>query len=231
MSPRSLSIFFPAYNDARSIGPLVATADRTARELTDDYEIIVVDDGSSDDTPAVLRALCQEYPLLRVVTHSVNRGYGGALRSGFRAAMKDAIFYTDGDGQYDPGQLRELWSALQGGADVAQGYKVERQDPLRRVVIGEIYKAAVKRLFALRVRDVDCDFRLIRRDVFEKVELCADSGAICVELVKKTQDAGFSFVEVPVQHYPRQHGTSWAFRPAQILHMLRELAVLWRDLG
>jgi glycosyltransferase involved in cell wall biosynthesis len=229
-APRSLSIFFPAYNDAPSIGRLVERADRAARRLADDYEIIVVDDGSSDDTQAVLEALAASLPRLRVIRHATNRGYGGALRSGFQAARHDAVFYTDGDGQYDPGELESLWQALGQGADFAQGFKRRRSDSLHRVAIGALYRSAVRVLFGLRVRDVDCDFRLIRREVLQRIALSARSGAICVELVRKAQDTGACFVEVPVHHYPRLHGRSHAFRPAQVAHMLRELWRLWREL-
>lgn len=226
---RSLSIFFPAYNDAESIASLVQSADRTAHLLTDDYEIIVIDDGSSDDTPRVLRRLTEEFPRLRVVTHGANQGYGGALRSGFLAANRELVFYTDGDGQYDPGELTELWRALSPDVDVAQGYKIARSDPLHRVVIGRIYARTVGFLFRLPIRDVDCDFRLIRKEVLGKLVLSASSGAICVELVSKAARAGGRFVEVPVHHYPRRHGRSFAFRPRQIVAMLQELTRLWRE--
>jgi glycosyltransferase involved in cell wall biosynthesis len=226
---RSLSIFFPAYNDASSIAALVQSADRAARRLTDDYEIIVIDDGSSDDTPGVLRQLTDEFPRLRVVTHAVNQGYGGALRSGFRAANRDVVFYTDGDGQYDPTELSELWRALSPDVDVAQGYKIARSDPVHRIVIGRLYARTVGFLFGLPIRDVDCDFRLIRREILAELDLKAHSGAICVELVSKAARAGGRFVEVPVHHYPRKHGRSFAFRPLPILVMLKELARLWRE--
>jgi glycosyltransferase involved in cell wall biosynthesis len=229
--PQSLSIFFPAYNDAPSIARLVRTADRTARELTDDYEIIVIDDGSTDQTAQVLRGLGDEIGRLRVVTHSVNQGYGSALRSGFRAANREAVFYTDGDGQYDPAELSELWRALSLGVDIAQGYKIARSDPLHRILIGRLYAVLTRAVFRLPVRDVDCDFRLIRRRVLDELTLHAESGAICVELVKKTHGAGARFVEVPVHHYPRQHGRSHAFRPAQMLAMLIELVRLWREVS
>jgi glycosyltransferase involved in cell wall biosynthesis len=230
-APKSLSIFFPAYNDARSIAALVAQADRAARRLTEDYEIIVVNDGSSDDTAAVLEGLKTEFARLRVVDHAVNRGYGGALRSGFATATKEAIFYTDGDGQYDPAEMESLWQAVAGGADFAQGYKIARHDPSYRIVVGRLYRTTVRTLFKLRVRDVDCDFRLMRREVLDRIGLRTDSGAICVELVKRAQEAGFRFAELPVHHYPRQHGRSEFFRVRPIARLLIDLARLFRELG
>jgi glycosyltransferase involved in cell wall biosynthesis len=228
MARPSISAFFPAYNDAGSIGDLVRTVDVVLREVTDDYEIIVVNDGSRDATGEVLAGLQAEIPQLRVVTHEVNSGYGGALQSGFRAATKELVFYTDGDGQYDPTELAVLARALESsGADVAQGYKMARRDPMHRVVIGRMYHRVVRAAFGLCVRDVDCDFRLIRRSALDGIELESKSGAICVELVRKVQDGGARFVEVPVHHYPRMHGQSAAFRPRQVAAMLRDLGRLW----
>jgi glycosyltransferase involved in cell wall biosynthesis len=220
----SISAFFPAYNDAPTIAGLVHKTAGILASLTDDWEILVIDDGSTDDTAAVLAGISQ--PRLRVIRHAQNRGYGGALRSGFEHAAKELVFYTDGDGQYDPGELLLLWAAL-GDADIAQGYKIARQDPLHRVAIGRAYHHAVALAFGLGVRDVDCDFRLIRRRVLDAITLSTDSGALCVELVRKAQDAGFRFVEVPVHHWPRMHGSSQAFRPRAVAGMVAELCRLW----
>ena len=191
-APLGLSIFFPAYNDAGTIASMVVAAELTARELTDDYEVIVVNDASRDWTPQVLEELSRVYPRLRVVTHEQNGGYGAALRSGFRAATKPLVFYTDGDAQYDPRELALLWRRMmdEPELDVVNGYKISRSDPFHRVVIGRIYHHTVRLLFGLRLRDVDCDFRLMRRAIFERVTLTKDSGVICLEMMKKVQDAG-----------------------------------------
>jgi glycosyltransferase involved in cell wall biosynthesis len=225
----SLSVVFPAYNDAETIAGLVAAAAAVAAELTDDWEIIVVNDGSRDRTQAVLDELRARQPRLRVVQHARNRGYGGALRSGFAAAGKDLIFYTDGDAQYDPRELSNLWPLLTDGVDLVQGYKLQRRDPWHRVVAGHLYRRLVRTAFRLRVRDVDCDFRLMRRAVLQAVQLRRDSGAVCVELIKKAQLAGFPIVEVPVHHYPRPHGRSQFFRLPHIARTLADLADLWRE--
>src|SRR4051812_45448080 len=164
----SISAFFPAYNDAGTIASLVVVIDLTLRELTDDYEVIVVNDGSPDHVGEILADLQPRYPRLRVVTHPKNRGYGGALRSGFAAATKELVFYTDGDAQYEPREIRALLAALRDDVDVVQGWKIERHDPLHRIIIGRVYHWTVKHAFGLRVRDVDCDFRLIRRRVLER---------------------------------------------------------------
>jgi glycosyltransferase involved in cell wall biosynthesis len=223
----SISVFFPCYNDANTIGGLVRRADEVLRTLTDDYEVIVVNDGSADDSAAVLAALAPEAPRLRVVTHPKNRGYGGALRSGFQHASKDLVFYTDGDGQYDVGELPLLLMLLTDDTHVANGMKMARQDPPHRVFFGNFHKFVTRWMFWLPISDVDCDFRLIRRSVIEAITLESNSGSICVELVKKAQRAGAQFREVSVHHYSRQHGQSEFFRPRRILRTYADLARMW----
>jgi len=220
----SVTAFFPCYNDANTIPGLVRTVEASLRQLTDDYEIIVVNDGSSDDSAEVLRQLQAEIAALRVVEHEKNRGYGGALQSGFRSATKDYVFYTDGDGQYDPAEILLLAAAMRPGVDVVNGYKISRQDHWYRHVVGGAYQRLARLLFSLPIRDVDCDFRLLRRDVFERVQLESADGAICIELVRKLRDSGHVLVEVPVHHYARAYGTSQFFKPARIARALRAMA-------
>jgi glycosyltransferase involved in cell wall biosynthesis len=226
----SLSIFFPAYNDAGTIASLVVVAHMTARGLTDDYEIIVVDDGSPDHTGELLDELARQFSWLKVVHHERNRGYGGALRTGFETASKDLVFYTDGDAQYDPREMASLWEAFGPDVDFVNGYKIGRSDPIHRIVIGRVYHWFVRTAFRLRLRDVDCDFRLMRRDVFEKVALTRSSGVICVELMKKVQDHGFRIAQVPVHHYHRSYGKSQFFNFPRVGRTLMDLARLWVDL-
>jgi glycosyltransferase involved in cell wall biosynthesis len=226
----SLSIFFPAYNDAGTIASLVVVAHMTARQLTDDYEIIVVDDGSPDHTGALLDELALSFPWLRVVHHERNSGYGGALRSGFAAASKELVFYTDGDAQYDPREMARLVEAFGPQVDFVNGYKISRNDPLHRVIIGRVYHWFVRTAFSLRLRDVDCDFRLMRRSVFEKVSLTRSSGVICVELMKKVQDHGFRVAEVPVHHFHRSYGKSQFFNFRRVTRTLVDLTRLWYEL-
>jgi glycosyltransferase involved in cell wall biosynthesis len=226
-SPLSLSVFFPAYNDAGTIASLVITALQSASKLTPHYEIIVVNDGSSDSTAQILDELARVYPQLKIVTHPVNRGYGGALRSGFSNASKDVIFYTDGDAQYDPSEIELLWPKMTPDVDLVNGYKISRSDPWHRIVIGRIYHHTVKLMFGLRVRDVDCDFRLLRRSIFERVRLEKNSGVICLEMMKKIQDAGFRIVEAPVHHYHRAHGQSQFFNFRRVVRTGIDVLKLW----
>lgn len=226
----SLSVFFPCYNDAGSIGLLVKDAYQILPRLTQDFEIIVVDDGSRDESRKILRSLALELKSLKLVFHKVNTGYGGALKSGFKKASKQFVFYTDGDGQYDVSEITKLYEKLRPGVDIVQGYKLKRFDPLYRLIIGRVYHYVSKLSFGLKVRDVDCDFRLISKYALDKISLQYDSGVICVELVKKLQDLGFQFVEVGIHHYPRMHGHSQFFNYRRILKTLIELAILWFNL-
>ncbi|MFI5182070.1 MAG: glycosyltransferase family 2 protein [Thermoanaerobaculia bacterium] len=232
-APRSesLTIFFPCYNDAGTIGSLVAGAHLVGKESGREFEIVVVDDGSSDASAEILEELKTLYPELRVVYHGANRGYGGAIRSGFSAATKDLVFYTDGDGQYDVLELKKLLPVLQDGVDVVNGYKIARSDPWHRIVVGKIYVVLMRLLFQFRIRDVDCDFRLIRRPALETIVLKHSSGVICLELVKKLERAGYRFVDFPVHHYHRVHGRSQFFNFPRLLVTAVNILRLWWELN
>jgi glycosyltransferase involved in cell wall biosynthesis len=229
-TPAGLSIFFPAYNDSGTIASMVIRAVQVASTLTPDYEVIVVDDGSLDATGEIADELARTYPHVLVVHHRTNRGYGGALQTGFRASTKELVFYTDGDAQYDPAELAVLWAHLTAAADLVNGYKIDRADPLHRIVIGRLYHHIVSLLFGLRMRDVDCDFRLMRRTIFDRIELEKTSGVICLEMMKKVQDAGFRIVEVPVHHYHRTFGRSQFFNVRRVFRTGVDVLRLWLTL-
>lgn len=223
-----LSVFFPAYNDAPSLPGLLAKTFRTLRKHVADYEVIVVNDGSADDTGRVLKQLQQEYgSRLRVVTHEQNRGYGGALRSGFEAATKEYIFYTDGDGQYDVSELPKLLKEVGPDVGLVNGYKVKRHDPWHRIWIGATYNQFAKLLFRVHLRDIDCDYRLVRKATLDRIKLTSTSGTVCVELVKKIEQTGTRVVEVPVSHLPRLFGSSQFFRVQSLLITLSQLLDLY----
>lgn len=227
---RSLTILFPCYNDAGTIGSLIAAADVVASEYASDYEIVVVDDGSEDSSRELLRDMASKFPALRLIFHEGNKGYGAALRSGFRAATKELLFYTDGDGQYDVFELRNLLPIMQEGIDVVNGYKIARNDPFHRVVIGIFYLRIMRLLFNFKVRDVDCDFRLLRRRVFDWIHLEHSSGVICLELVKKLELAGYRFAEYPVHHYHRTYGHSQFFNFRRLASTAVNIARVWWEL-
>ena len=224
----SLSVFFPAYNDAPSLPGLLQKTFATLQQNVADYEVIVVNDGSQDKTAQVLEELSRRYaPHLRVVTHPQNRGYGGALRSGFAAARKEFVFYTDGDGQYDVTELPLLLARMTPETCLVNGYKLERHDPAHRVWIGSAYNFCARLLFLIRLRDIDCDYRLIRRALLDKIQLTSTSGTICVELVRKLELSGWRVAEVGVHHYARLYGSSQFFRIRSLAVTLIQLLRLW----
>jgi len=207
----SISIFFPAFNDEQTIGELVRDALAILPTFTDDYEVLVINDGSTDGTASLLDNLSKQDAHVRPIHHEANRGYGGALQSGFANATKEFVFYTDGDGQYDVRELARLLPLMKPGVDVVNGYKSKRADSLHRVIIGKIYNRTARLLFRLPIRDVDCDFRLIRRESLIHIGEISTSGAACLEMIRKLNSNGAVFAEVEVSHYPRLHGHSQFF--------------------
>ncbi|MGB8506901.1 MAG: glycosyltransferase family 2 protein [Pyrinomonadaceae bacterium] len=222
-----ISVFFPAYNDAGTITSLVSDALAVLPGLAERYEVIVVNDGSTDETGTLLDEYARTEPRLRVIHHERNRGYGGALRTGFASATQDLIFYTDGDGQYDVRELAALRPLLSDDVDIVNGYKIKRADAVSRKVIGGIYNRLARLLFRLPISDVDCDFRLMRRRAVRHVELVSSSGVICVELVRKLHAAGCVFVETPVHHYPRRSGRSQFFTLRRVSRTAFDFFILW----
>jgi glycosyltransferase involved in cell wall biosynthesis len=228
----SISIFFPCYNDSGAISSMVIKSFLILNKLgIQDREVIVIDDKSTDSSVEILENLQKQYPELKIIKHEENKGYGGALRSGFTAAKKEFVFYTDGDAQYNVNELEKLYKKLiEKDVDIVNGYKIQRHDPWHRIVIGKLYNQVVKLMFGIKIKDVDCDFRLMKRSVFNKIQLTQDSGCICVELVKKIQSAGFKFAEVPVHHYFRTHGKSQFFNFKRVFAVGIGLLKLWFEL-
>lgn len=225
-----VSIFFPCYNDSKSIAKLVENTIKTISKYTSKYEIIIIDDASEDSSRKVLENLSKKYSRLRLIFHETNQGYGGALRAGFKAAKYDLVFYTDGDGQYNVSELAILLQLMSEDIDFVNGIKLARHDPSYRIVIGNIYSFFTRWLFWIPIYDIDCDFRLIRKSILNKVKLKSNSGAICIELVKKSQLAGAKFRQVSVHHLERKFGVSQFFRIEKILFTFKEILFLWMEL-
>lgn len=223
----SISVFFPCYNDSKTISNLVLNAITILKKITKDFEVIVIDDASSDSSRKILTKLAKKNPKLKLIFHEKNSGYGGALRSGFKAATKDLIFYTDGDGQYDVKELPLLLNLMTPDVDFINGIKMSRHDPTYRIILGNFYSLLARWMFWLPIFDVDCDFRLVRRALVEKLHLTSNSGSICVELVKQSQLQGAKFRQVSVHHFERKYGNSQFFRADRLIFTLWELINLW----
>ncbi|MBI3008789.1 MAG: glycosyltransferase family 2 protein, partial [Candidatus Omnitrophica bacterium] len=222
MIKESITVFFPLYNDEATVEKLVNDTLSLLKSITNDYELILVNDGSIDNTGAICSRLANKNAKIRVIQHEKNKGYGAALKAGFTNATKELVFYTDGDGQYDVKELAGLLPYIH-EVDVVTGYKIKRSDPVYRKVLGKIYHWTAKFLFSLRVKDIDCDFRLLRRSIFNNITLESDSGVICVEMMKKIQNAGYKIKEVSVHHYPRTSGRSQFFRVKNIFRVMTGL--------
>lgn len=227
MHPIALTIFFPAYNDAESIPGLVDRAAEVAQQHKISFEILVVNDGSPDNVSEVVEAMQQTRPYLRLITHTVNQGYGGALRSGFANAKGELIFYTDGDAQYDVRDLAKLLPLMTDQIDVVNGYKVKRADGLHRLIIGAAYNLLARIFFRIPISDVDCDFRLMRTSAIRKISLKSKSGVICSEMIYKLARSGARFTEVAVTHLPREFGTSQFFTIKRVGKTLIDFFSLW----
>lgn len=229
MAPKkhSISVFFPCYNDSKSIGKLVSNAYKVLPSLTTNYEVIVVDDCSTDKSRDVLINLSAKHNNLKLIFHKKNKGYGGAIKSGFQAASKDLIFYTDGDGQYDVKELPILHMLLTPDADFINGIKLRRGDAWYRVFFGNLHQFINRWAFWLPIIDVDCDFRLIRKNIIKKIRLKRNSGSICIELVKKAERVGAVFHQVTIHHYDRKHGSSEFFKPTKIIDTYIDIIILW----
>ena len=227
----SLTLFFPCYNDRLAIGEVIRSADQAGREAAEDFEILVIDDGSTDGSRELLRELEKENPRLRAIFHERNQGYGAALQSGFSNASKDWVFYTDGDGQYDVLEMSRFLPRAAGGAKAVNGYKIRRQDSWFRKTLGLAYLNFTRLLFRYRVRDVNCDFRLIQRACLQGVHLHSKSGAAGLELVTKLERSGVTFINEPVTHYPRRHGKSQFIALRPLTQTFFDVCRLWKELN
>jgi glycosyltransferase involved in cell wall biosynthesis len=218
----SLSIFFPAFNEEGIIERTVRNAVDAAQRDAPDFEVIVVDDGSADKTAQIVESLAAADPRVRLVRHDVNRGYGAALRTGFASATKDLVFFSDADGQFD---LCELPATLElaRNAPVVAGYRIKRSDPWHRLFIAKTYRLIIWMVFGLRIRDIDCAWKLLRRETLRGVDLESNGAFISSELLIKLQRNGVPVKEIGVHHYPRTTGVSKGATPKVILRTIRDI--------
>jgi glycosyltransferase involved in cell wall biosynthesis len=218
----SLSIFFPCYNEEANVERVVRAALAEAQHFTEQFEIIVVNDGSKDRTEEIAQRLAAESPHVRVVTNQPNLGYGGAVARGLREAKHDWIFFTDGDGQFDLGEIGKL-VALLDWCDFAVGYRIRRADSFIRKSNAFWWGVLVRMLFGLKVRDIDCAFKLLPKSLIDKIELRSQGALISTELLARAKNQGLRIAEVGVNHYPRTAGTQTGANPKVILRAFAEL--------
>ena len=218
----SISIVLPAFNEEANIEKVMIAATEVAGRLCRDHEILVVNDGSTDATAALVEAASQADPRIKLITHERNLGYGEALRTGFRAATMELVFFTDADSQFDLNEL-EAFLPFSAHVDVVAGYRLNRQDaPVRRVAAWG-WNHLVRVVFYVPVRDIDCAFKLFRRDVFDEIDLESVGAMVNTELMVKIGRSGRSIIELGVRHYPRVAGSARGAHPAVVARALVEL--------
>jgi glycosyltransferase involved in cell wall biosynthesis len=228
MRRQSVSLVIPMFNEELNIEHAVVTARHALMAHASDYEIIIVDDASTDSSAAIVARLAHDDPKLRVIRHEHNRKLGGSLKSGFAQARKDLVFYMDADLPFDPevlGQaMRAMWIT---GADVIAGYRLDRTvEGLRRTIYSYVYNALIGVLFGWPHRDINFSFKLMKREVLETIQLESEGSLIDAELIVKARNHGFSIQQIGLDYFPRVRGTSHLSSPAVILKILRELITL-----
>ena len=227
--PSSITYFFPAYNEEGNLTPMVERALEVLPTFATEFDIVIVDDGSRDGTEAEGRSLAARHAQVTYHRHPTNRGYGEALRSGLRALQGDVAFFTDGDQQFDLGELGQAWPLL-AGADVVAGYRIKRADPAHRLFIAWTYNRLIRIMFGLRMHDVDCAFKLIRRAVVESVDPTSGGAFFSAEFLLRAHHQGFRVVEVGVHHYPRTLGKSKGATLGVILRTMKDMGALRHSL-
>jgi glycosyltransferase involved in cell wall biosynthesis len=231
----SISITMPAYNEEENIQAMVEDVVATMSTIDLNYEVIVVDDGSRDRTAQVVSSLAQDYPQVRLVKHEKNQGYGAAVFTGLTSATKDVVFFTDSDRQFDLAEITKLLEKI-GPADLVVGYRAPRRDPFMRKLNGWGWSWLVTVLFGYTARDIDCAFKLMKRDVIEQLknEVCSRGATFSAEFLVRARRANFDIIEVPITgHRPRVAGSPTGAKPAVILRAFKELIrfriTLWQD--
>ena len=232
---QSITVTMPAYNEAENIKAMVEDVIQLMDTLTDDYEVIVVDDGSRDSTGQVVSSLEELYPQVRLVQHEINQGYGAAVFSGLTSASKELVFFTDSDRQFDLREIKELLAHID-KADLVVGHRAPRRDPFMRKLNGWGWSSLVTLLFGYTTRDIDCAFKLMRRSVIERLkdEVKSRGATFSAEFLVRAKRAGFRIREVPIHgHRPRVAGSQTGARLDVILRAFKELLLfriaLWRE--
>ncbi len=229
LPPRSLTVFFPCYNEEANVERTTLAALKTCRRLGIDFEILIVNDGSGDRTGEIADRLAAEHPEVRAVHNRPNRGYGGALQRGFREATGDWIFYTDGDGQFDFEEIDKLFPLME-RFDIVSAYRLNRQDSLVRKINAFCWTTLVRAVFRLRLRDIDCAFKIYPRSFIEEIEMKSQGALIDTEMLARARRLGYTIGQIGVHHYPRVAGSQTGANLRVILRAFKELFRLRRDI-
>jgi glycosyltransferase involved in cell wall biosynthesis len=227
-----ISLFFPAYNEAENVGGTIEKSVAVLEPLGCEYEIIIVDDGSRDRTAAVVREYSAANPRVILERHEKNRGYGGALQTGFLKCRYGLIFFSDCDLQFDLSELNSFIDTMKRDPeiDAAIGYRIRRADPFIRKINAFGWKLWARLLFGLKTKDIDCAFKLFKREAIENIQIESTGALISVEILAKLKKAGCKIVESGVHHYPRTAGTQTGAKPGVILKAFWESFKLYRKI-
>jgi dolichol-phosphate mannosyltransferase len=237
---KSISVFFPAYNEEENIKDAVLSVDKFLKKHFKKYEIIVVDDGSRDNTAKIVRDIARKSLHVRLVQHKRNQGYGAALRTGFKSAKNELIFYTDADNQFKISDFEKVLPLIY-KYDIVSGFRIKRQDPLVRIITSNVYNLIINVLFNPKIRDIDASFKLYKKSVIDNLKLKSNTGLIDAEVFIKARKKGFTIGQIGVKHYPRLHGKTIyevggrnkiiAFvRPKVVVDIFSEINKLWPEL-
>jgi len=228
-SPLSISAFFPCYNEEANVERTTLAALKTFSRISDDFEVIIVDDGSKDRTGEIADRLAADHPHVRAVHNRPNLGYGGALQRGFREAAKTWVFYTDGDGQFDFDEIDKLLPLLE-QYDIVSAYRLDRQDSPVRKLNAFCWSTLVNLLFWMGLRDIDCAFKIYPRKLFDEIQMKSRGALIDTEVLARAKRLGYTVGQVGVHHYPRTAGTQTGANLRVILRAFKELFALWREI-
>ena len=225
----SISVFFPCYNEQDNVARTTERAIAVLEKLNADYEAIIVDDGSKDATGQIADKIAARNKRVRVVHHPTNLGYGAALQSGFRAAAKELVFYTDGDGQFDMSEMPPLLPLIK-QYDIVSCYRLNRQDNMIRKINAWCWTKLVCFLFKMKIRDIDCAFKLYKREIFDNIKMVSTGALIDTEILARATRKGYAVTQRGVHHYPRTSGTQTGAKLGVIIRAFRELFKLYNQI-
>lgn len=226
---RSVSVFFPCYNESENIERVVVKAVEVMEKVCGDFEVIIVDDGSSDGTREISDRLARSIEQVRVIRHETNSGYGSALQSGFRGATKELVFYTDGDGQFDISELPGLLGLID-ECDIVSCYRLDRKEGFIRKLNAFCWGKLVCFVFGIKIRDIDCAFKLFKRSIFDNIIMQSTGALIDAEILARCVKKGYKIVQRGVHHYPRVAGSSTGANISVIFRAFKELLRLRKDI-